>query len=161
MSSSNYTVEQKASVKNGIGRLVISATIITVEIYFIIYIFYRFIEYAAWLQIAARILAVILLLWIHNSNRVNNIKVPWIILIAVLPVIGTSLFLITGLNGATRKMRKRYQQIDAGLLPKLTEGLAGDQAETALENLKEYSPQLDTQAISPFLMSPGASPAES
>ena len=142
MSSSNYTVEHKASVKNGIGRMIISTLIILAELYIIISLFYRFIVYAAWLQVAERVVAIGLILWIHNSNRVNNIKTPWIILIAVLPIIGSSLFLISGLNGATRKMKKRYQAIDADLLPRLTTGPAGERAETALENLKSFSPQL-------------------
>jgi cardiolipin synthase len=33
-------------------------------------------------------------------------KTPWIILILLMPVFGTTLFLLIGLNGMTRKMRK-------------------------------------------------------
>ena len=135
MSSTNLTVERKASVKNGIGRMMISVTVIAIEIYITIGLFFFFIDIAAWVQVAARVFAVILVLWIHNSNRANNMKLSWIILVLAAPVIGTSLFLIAGLNVAPKKMRKRYRLIDEELLPRLVEGTAGEKSETAVRNL--------------------------
>ena len=42
---------------------------------------------------------------------------PWIILILVMPVLGVCLYLMFQTNKGTRNMRKRYQEIDAILLP--------------------------------------------
>ena len=142
MSSTNLTVERKASVKNGVGRLAISMTLILAEIFFSIELFLYFVTIAAWVEMASRLLAIILVLWILNSHRAGSIKTPWIILIMVFPVMGSSLFLITGLNVTPKKMRKRYELIDQALLPKLTEGMAGKHTETASENLRRFSPQL-------------------
>ena len=50
-----------------------------------------------------------------------TMKMPWILLILVFPVMGLTLYLMVGLNGGTGKMRKRYEEIDAQLLPLLPE----------------------------------------
>ena len=51
----------------------------------------------------------------------STIKMPWIFLIMVFPIMGLTLYLLVGLNGGTSKMRKRYQKIDEQLLPLLPE----------------------------------------
>ncbi len=142
MSSTNFTAERKASVKNGIGRMAICAITILTEVYFSIRLLLYFNEIATWVQLATRVLAFILALWIHNSSRVNNIKLAWIILIMVTPIVGTSLFIISGLNVAPKKMRRRYRLIDEKLLPRLVKGPAGERADSAVEKLYQLSPHL-------------------
>lgn len=65
-------------------------------------------------------------------------KMPWIILILVFPIMGVSLYLLIGLNGGTRKMKQRYIDIDRKLLPLLPEN------EEDLENgLRKRHPKLE------------------
>ena len=44
-------------------------------------------------------------------------KMPWVILILIFPIMGVGLYLLIGLNGGTHKMRERYAEIDSKLLP--------------------------------------------
>ena len=44
---------------------------------------------------------------------------PWIILIMAAPLLGISLYLFIGLNGSTRRMRKRYEKSEEKLIPYL------------------------------------------
>ena len=151
MSSTNLTAEKKASAKNGIRRLAFSMTLIIIEVFLVIESFLYFTDLAARVQIVERLLSIFLVLWIHNSNRASNLKAPWIILIMIFPVVGSILFLINGLNVTPKKMRRRYGLIDQELLPKLTEGTAGEHTDTAFENLRSLSPQF--AGLSRHLMS--------
>jgi cardiolipin synthase len=63
----------------------------------------------------------ILVLMIYGSHRTASIRMTWIILILVLPIVGTVLYFLIGLNGYTIQMRKRYVRLDKKLFPLLPE----------------------------------------
>ena len=58
-----------------------------------------------------------LVLGLTSRNESASVKIPWIILIMALPVMGVTLYLLIGLNGATKKMKRRYELIDEYLFP--------------------------------------------
>ena len=62
-----------------------------------------------------RLLAGVLVLKLYASDQTSSMKMPWVILILIFPVMGVGLYLLIG----TRKMRERYDQIDRELLPLL------------------------------------------
>ena len=64
-------------------------------------------------------LGTILVLALYASDQTSSMKMPWIILILIFPIMGVALYLLIGLNGGTRKMRKRYEKIDSRLFPLL------------------------------------------
>ena len=68
-----------------------------------------------------RVLGLSIILHMYASPMTATMKMPWILLILVFPVMGLTLYLMVGLNGGTGKMRKRYEEIDAQLLPLLPE----------------------------------------
>ena len=70
-----------------------------------------------WINALTKILVLILVLYIYSKNKTSSLKMPWIILILVMPVLGVCLYLMFQTNKGTRNMRKRYQEIDAILLP--------------------------------------------
>ncbi|MBR1851786.1 MAG: cardiolipin synthase [Lachnospiraceae bacterium] len=113
------TIEKKSSVKNGIGRLALTAVSVILEVTVIVVIALRLNAYAEWIAIGTRILAAFLVLAIYVRNTTSAMKIPWIILIMTFPVLGVTLYLLIGFNGSTRSMRKRYDDIDCVLLPKL------------------------------------------
>ncbi len=88
--------------------------------------------YAELINVGLRLLAVFLVLGIYSRNKTSALKTPWIILILVLPVVGISLYLFTGLSGTTKKIRKRFEALDEKLSGYLTgdpaaaEGLAAE-----------------------------------
>lgn len=59
---------------------------------------------------------------------------PWILLILLVPIAGLAFYLLVGQNQGTRKMRKRYEEIDKKLLPLLPEN------DKEQQELKEKSP---------------------
>jgi len=133
VSSTVQTIEKKSSVKNGVGRLVLTAVSVILEAAVIIIIALRLNSYAEWIAIGTRILAALLVLAIYARNTTSAMKTPWIILIMTFPVLGVTLYLLIGFNGSTRSMRKRYEDIDRVLLPKLPEN------REVLESLQDKS----------------------
>ena len=119
--SKSKTTEAETSVKNGVVRMVVVIVAILLELVFILLLFIRFTENATWIHIITRLAAVIIVLGIYSQHRSASIKMPWIILVLAVPVLGVFLYLLIGLNGYTRKRRKRYQAVDEDLLPLLPE----------------------------------------
>ena len=76
-------------------------------------------QYAEIINLMTRLLAGVLVLKLYASDQTSSMKMPWVILILVFPILGVGLYLLIGLNGGTRKMRERYDQIDRELLPLL------------------------------------------
>jgi len=133
MSSAVETVEKKSGVKNGIVRLVLTGISVILEAVVIILIALRLNAYTGWIALGSRILVMFLVLAIYARNVTSAMKTPWIILIMTFPILGLMLYLMIGLNGSTRNMRKRYENIDRVLLPKLPEN------REILESLQEKS----------------------
>ena len=81
------TKEKSASVKNGVGRLVIALIAIIIEIIVIFNIVISMDIKLGWFSAAARTAAALLVLFIYNQNKTASIKIPWIMLIMILPVV--------------------------------------------------------------------------
>ena len=139
---SKITVEKKASVKNGIGRMLFSGVVILLEVWFIITLFFSLNRYAAWIDTATRIFSVVLVLIIYGMHKTSSLKTPWIILIMASPILGVGIYLIVGLNFHPKKMKKGYESVDRILLPKLKDGQAGKDTDEAYAALKAKDPIL-------------------
>ena len=136
------TSKYKVTERNGIGRLIFTGLVFIGEIAFVIWGFQSLNSYAGWIDAMTRILAVALVLAIYSMNKTSSLKTPWIILMLASPILGVGLYLIVGLNVPTIRMRRRYERIDAALLPKLTEGKYGEQAKKNIEALRMTDPHL-------------------
>ena len=129
------TYEGKKKTQNGMKRMVFSAFAIVLNAIFMVYLFTRLNEYAAIINEATSIGAIFLVLKIYGHEQTSSMKMPWIILILAFPVMGVSLYLLVGLNGAPHKMRARFEEVDGMLLPCLP------QNDGILESLYETEPQ--------------------
>jgi len=138
--SKESTEETRADVRNGKLRLVLVGISLIIEIAVILVLFLRFSKDAAWVILVTRGLAVLLVLGIYSSHDSASVKMPWIILITALPILGTVLFLLIGLNSGTWKMRVRYKTVDDTLLPMLTQDVEVGQ------RLRAVSPYVDNIA---------------
>ena len=136
------TYEKKAHVKNGIARLFFSVLAIALEIAFIVVVFTRLNDYAEGINIATRILAVVLVVCIYAQDRTSSMKTPWIMLILAFPIFGIIMYLLVGLNGHTYKMRQRYDAVDAIVLPMLDQGPGADHVKSSMEELRDKNEQL-------------------
>ena len=117
----NTTVEGKAKTKNGVVRLTFCAVAILLQILFWGVLLVKLNQYTQIGEAIIRAVSLILVLFIYSKNKTSTVKMPWIILILVAPVLGVVLYLSIGLDYSTRKMRKCYQQVDEVLFKKLPE----------------------------------------
>ena len=129
------TLEGRAKTKNGVKRLCFSVICILLEVLFVIVMLTKLSRYAEFVNLLTRILAGGLVLGLYASNKTSSMKMPWIILILIFPIMGVGLYLMIGLNGGTRKMRIRYKDIDNIILPLLPEN------QETLEKLNEKNPK--------------------
>lgn len=132
---SSSTFEGKKKTENGTKRLIFTAVSILLEIVFLLFLFTKVSEYAAIIDWATRIVAIFLVLGLYSMDKTSSMKMPWIILMLAFPILGVSLYLLVGLNGSTKKMRARYEEIDKKLLPYLPDN------RQILEWMKKENPQ--------------------
>lgn len=113
------TQETKADVKNGVKRFVFAclSSLLEVLVIFAILLFAG--SKASWVYTFLRVLALALVLSIFGSSKTSSIRMTWMFVILLLPICGTTLYFLIGLNGHSLKMRKRYSDIDKILFPML------------------------------------------
>ncbi len=120
MSSQNkYTVEKKADVKNGVFRMAFAVLSILLNAMFVAAGFIWLGRTWTWISYAFGILSTLVVLGIYSQHKTASIKMPWIMLILAFPIAGLVFYILVGINRGTRKMRKRYEDIDKVLLPLL------------------------------------------
>ena len=115
------TLEARKKRHNGVKRLVFCGISIILQVATFVSILTNLNEYAGLINIAIKILAVFLVVFIYSKNITSTMKIPWIIIILITPVLGVTLYFLTGLNSSTKKMKKRYEKIDSVLLSALPE----------------------------------------
>lgn len=79
-------------------------------------------EYYAWISLITSILSLVLVLRLHSRHTTSAMKLPWIMLILVFPVMGLSLYLMIVLFGdlgsSGKRMKKLQQDMKAYLVQK-------------------------------------------
>ena len=113
------TMETKAAVKNGVSRMIFAVLSILLEVAVIFLLLYFAEQRAGWIYILLHVLGTFLVLVIYGSNKTASIRMTWMLVIMLLPVFGTALYFLIGLNGSTMNMRARYKDIDEILMPML------------------------------------------
>ena len=140
--SANTTIERKSNVKKLFSRFVFACVAVIIEVLFVVQVTYLYAGYPTLIDIIIRILALFLTLGIFSQYRTAAMKIPWIILIMGFPVFGVVLYLMAGLNGTTKKMRGRFEKVDAALLPLLHQEesvrLELEKQDPLLSNLSRY-----------------------
>lgn len=104
---------------NGVHRMVFVGISVILELLMIGFIALTFSENAEWIAVLTRLLAMFAVLKIYSQNKTASLKMPWVLLIMTLPVLGLTLYLMIGMSGSTKKMALRYAQVDTILFPHL------------------------------------------
>lgn len=117
--SSAPTLETQADVQNGTKRLTFALVAILVQLVVYVVIFLFLESYWQVIDVIVHIVGIALVLGIYSQNKTSAMKVPWIVLILLLPVLGVLLYLFIGFNGSTKKMSDRFQAVDKQLFPLL------------------------------------------
>lgn len=101
--------------------------------------FYQLNEYASIIDWTTRVLAILPVLFIYSQNQTATMKVPWIILILAFPILGVALYFLVGLNGGTKKMKRRYDKVDEKLFKYVGKGVKNPDGRGISEYIHKYS----------------------
>ena len=117
------TVERRSSIKNGFHRLGVAMLSLLLDFFLLVWITHTLQDRGTWITVGIGIVSAILVVAIYSQQKTSAMKMPWIVLILAVPVFGILLYLMIGLSGSTRNMKKRYSQVDDEILPLLPENL--------------------------------------
>ena len=119
MSDKKKTISRKASNRNGIRRFVFVCLSFILEILLVTGMVMWFDYRAEFFAVLLRVVVLFLVLGIYSQYKTSAMKTPWIVLIMGFPAMGVAVFLLSGLSGVSRKMRREIQKIDAYIFDKL------------------------------------------
>ncbi len=111
--------EEKANVKNSIGRATFVAFSVLIQVIWMLVLVKRFNEYDTWISMCTSTIALVVVLRLYAGNMNAAIKMPWIILILIWPIMGVSLYVLLGRTDITKGMRKHFEKIDKELDAKI------------------------------------------
>ena len=132
-------MQRKEKTGNGILRLIFVAVALLVQILWILLRIQYLNAYSERIATITAVLTVLVVLKLNSKPTNSAMKMPWILLIMALPVMGLSMYLLfelLGDPGVGRRLRKvrEYLQHEKG-----------DQAETVLERLSQQDPGVANQ----------------
>jgi len=116
MLKNNTTVENRTYHKNSIVRIGLAVLAVMLQVALFIFMISYFGKNATWIEFTIQILAFFLVLKLYAEEKTSAMKMPWIILILVLPVVGVTLYYLIGGNIGSFFMRKKYKKIDTAIL---------------------------------------------
>ncbi len=126
--------EQKTNIRNSISRLFLVAVSVIIQVVWIVMLFFHLNSYSPYISFVTALVGLAVCLMIYGRRTNGAIKLPWIMLILIWPVVGLCLYTLMGRKNTTKRMRERFEKIDTSL-----EGLVqqDEMAEKALEK-KEH-----------------------
>lgn len=89
---------KKPFIKLIFSRFVITATLIALQVIFIILVFNYMGQYSKSFMTFVSIISVFVIIWIINSRSNPSYKISWAIIVAGMPIMGTLFYLYTHLN---------------------------------------------------------------
>ena len=113
--------QRKRYLGNSIPRVVFVAISLMLQAGWLLMTILVLNESVPWLGTATRILAAVVVLGMNSRQVDAAYKIPWIMLIMALPVMGLSLYLMMGLLGDPGGMSKRLKELQQKTLPWLSE----------------------------------------
>ena len=106
------TEEGRQTIKNSIGRLVLVALSVLLQVFWIFLLFVRLNRYSTVISLITSVLSLIVVLHICGDRMNAAYKLSWIVLIQFMPILGLCLFLMFGKESSNAVMRRRFGRID-------------------------------------------------
>ena len=112
----NMSAEEKATVKNSVGRLAFAGLCILFQISWLLLMAFRLNAYSAWISLTTNIAAFALALHIYGRYTNAAFKMPWLIVLMVFPMLGLCLYGLFGHVGLMgKKMQAQFRRLDREL----------------------------------------------
>ncbi|MCM1102255.1 MAG: cardiolipin synthase [Clostridium sp.] len=105
--------EEKSHVKNSIGRLIFVVLSFLIQVSWFVALFMWLNNYSTVINLISSVVALVVVLRVYAKQGNVAFKLPWIILMLVMPLLGLCLYLLFGHRWATGKMRARFEKIEA------------------------------------------------
>lgn len=113
--------EGKRRSGNSILRAVFVGVSLLFQIGWILFIVLELNEYSAGISLFTGVLSLLVVLRLYSKHTTAAMKMPWIMLILVFPVMGLCLYLVIELFGDLGSTGKRLKAVREELLPHLTQ----------------------------------------
>lgn len=112
----------KRRTSNSIVRIGFVALSLLIQIGWLLVSILKLNNYSVWIALATTVLCAIVVLKLYTDSTSTAMKMSWIILILVFPVMGLSLYLLVGLFGDPASTGKRLASVRSRMRPLLREG---------------------------------------
>lgn len=113
--------EVKGNVKNSIGRIAFAALAVLIQILWIIVLMVWLNNYSSIISVVMNLIAFAVALRIYGKHTNAAFKMPWIIVMLALPVLGLCLYGLFGHKEAMKRIIRRFDEVDAELFPLLAQ----------------------------------------
>ena len=110
MGHNSKTREKKTSIKNSVGRILIAALLIVLQVVWFVWMFLMIDLKYPIVSTIVTLLAAILVIAINENETNTSLKTPLMIIILMMPMIGVVIFLLLEFNSNTKRMRKRFDK---------------------------------------------------
>lgn len=113
-----------------LNRIVVAAVFILIQLAFLIALIIGLSDHFVYVYGALLLLSIAMIVWIVNKNDNPSVKLPWVIMILILPLFGGLLYIFFGSIRLPKQMRLQLQRLwkvcvachdPCTLLPELTE----------------------------------------
>ena len=94
-------------VRNSIPRIIFVALAVLLQVAWLLMLVLRFNTYSNWIAAASTIIALVVVVRLYSKHTSPAFKLPWIMLIMALPVMGLALYLMVEVFSDLGSFRKR------------------------------------------------------
>lgn len=121
-------IRERKPTSNSIIRVVLAGLSLLFQIVWLLLLILKLNSYSTWISAITSVLSVVVVLKLYSKHANAAMKMPWIMLILALPVMGLSMYLLfeilgdPGIGKRLNAIRKRMQEAlpqDAGTLARL------------------------------------------
>lgn len=142
--------EQKRS-SNSVVRIIFVGVSLLLQIGWILLMILELNSYSTVISLLSSMIASLVVLRLYSKNTNSAFKIPWIMVIMALPVMGLSLYLLVGTNPFARKSRDKLTHVREKMSPFL------EQKPEVIDKLREKDPSFANQSA--YLREHTGSPA--
>ena len=98
-------------VRNSIPRIIFVALAVLLQVAWLLMLVLRFNTYSNWIAAASTIIALVVVVRLYSKHTSPAFKLPWIMLIMALPVMGLALYLMVEVFSDLGSFRKRMSAL--------------------------------------------------
>ncbi len=104
--------ESRRLFRNGMIRLLLVLAAIAVQCWWFIVLVNLVRKYAPWISVLYTYIPFLIILYIYGRETNSAFKMPWMVLIAAVPLFGVVMYLLLGHHNGTPGMRRRFSAVE-------------------------------------------------